>query len=102
LQQIDSFYGLGLILSLKSDREFFPADAADELVFAKDLFQDSRRLTQHLIADLVPEAIIDLLEMIDVCEDENEGSGASLFDFTLELIEKARMVEKPGEAITLG
>lgn len=85
------------------DGEFVTAEAGDDVVLAHVATQEARYLLQHAVTLGVTEAVVDLLEIIYVDEEEAAALLALLADERLLDANHCRVtVEYAREAIELG
>ena len=84
--------------------EFVAAEAADVVRLAQDRAQLARDLQQHVVAGLVTEDVVDLLEPVDVENQDGAGElGAPrLIKRVLQLLEEGAAIEQAGERVGLG
>ena len=71
-------HGGGVVLPgdlLADDRELVAAEAREGVGGSQQGPQPSRHLLEHLVADLVPVAVVDQLEAVEVEEQDGHGPG---------------------------
>src|SRR6185295_11838097 len=77
------------------------AVARGDVDVAHRLAEDVREGAQYLVAGLVAEAVVDLLEVVQVGQDEREGAAEALgaADLARERVLELTAVGKLGEAV---
>ena len=64
---------VGARAALDEEHELVAAEASRELAVAQDRAEPPRRLQDHGVAGVVPEAVVDELEVIEVQEEDREA-----------------------------
>jgi hypothetical protein len=81
LEAVDQIPGprldlIGGAAQREDERELVPAEPGDQAALARDLAQAVADLHQNGIAELVPEAVVDGLEVVEVQEHDRHALGA--------------------------
>src|SRR3546814_5496961 len=84
--------GRGAGAGVADDREFLAADAGDERSFGHRRAQHAREAAQHLVTAVMPDRVVDVLEMIEIGEQQGLVAGAAD-----RLAQKGPAVEQPGQ-----
>src|SRR3546814_7004053 len=69
--------GRGAGAGVADDREFLAADAGDERSFGHRRAQHAREAAQHLVTAVMPDRVVDVLEMIEIGEQQGLVAGAA-------------------------
>ena len=85
----------------QQQREFFAANAADDILLAKQLAHQVTQVPDHGITRLVAVGIVDLLEVVDIDDAQRHGTAvlASALDFLLCALKEAASIAELGQRI---
>ena len=67
---------IGVGAADSDDRKFVAAETSNKIIFMHDLAEAFGDVENELIADMVPERIVDVLEVVEV-DEEHGGRGAA-------------------------
>ena len=84
------------------DGELVAAEPRDEIVGADRLAQPLRHPLQELIADQMPQRIVDALELVDVDVEDREGLPRQFAQQHLGMVLEQRAVRQIGQRIVMG
>ena len=92
---------VGLAPALDEHGELVAAEARHGVARARGRAEAARHLQQHLVADVVPEAVVDLLEPVEVDEQQRDRCARALpaRQRLLEPVAEERAVGEAGEAV---
>ena len=101
MQRAGERHGLLAGETLRDERELVAADAGDRLAGAGRQLQPLRDLDQQLVADGVPERVVDELELVHVEQDHRRAAAVSLApgDRLRQPVEEERPVQQPGQLV---
>lgn len=85
----------------QQDDELFAAEARQHVLRAQVLAHDAGQVDERVVAGLVAEAVVELLEVVDVEQGDREPAAAALgaCGFGLEHFFEATAVERAGELV---
>ena len=96
--------GLVGIRSIEEHCELVPAQACHQVIASDDLTDAGAYLAQQRVPDLVPERVVDLLEVVQI--DQQQGQAASgrgvvgqRGQCLLELVQKVATISESGELV---
>ncbi len=93
--------GAGLVGVRQQDGELVPAHAGQQVARAQRLLQARTDEGQQVVTDGVPEAVVDLLEPVEVDHHDGAPAGAGPVDGPLELLGEPAPVGQPGERVVV-
>ena len=90
-----------LVAGLEDDRELVAAEARERVVVAQELLQARADLAQDLVAGVVAERVVELLEAVEVDQQQRElavarGRGG---DRRVQRVDEMAAVAEPGEVV---
>src|SRR5690606_7407065 len=88
----------------KDRRELLATDTTEQIARAQGGRRRACYPRQHLIAHLMPVGVVDLLEVIDIQQQERQGTAtlAGVFELRAGLLEEIAAVAALGKAIQCG
>ena len=103
----DALGGVGGLLAadvLEQDRELVAAEARGGVDAAHGAVEPPRDRDQHLVADRVPERVVDLLEVVEVEEEHRERAvvAAPAGQRLARGLDEHRAVGEPGDGVVEG
>ena len=88
----------------EDDRELVAAEAGEEVGRAEGLAHGAAELGEDDVADGVPEAVVDLLEIVDIEHEQRERQrvDAGALDLLRQLTAEVALVPDAGEVVGVG
>ena len=93
--------GALVVAAVEQDGELVAAEPRRQVARAQAGAQAARERDQQLVADLVAEAVVDVLEVVEV-EQEHDGAAVGPGDRGLHLLREQLAVGEPGERVVVG
>ena len=95
------------IRSIEQHRELVAAQACHQILATDDLADARTDLAQQLVPGLVPEGVVDLLEVVQIDQQQGQppglgGVGRERCQCQLELFQEVATISEPGELVGLG
>ena len=93
--------GRGLVAGLEDDRELVAAQPRQRVVLAQQLLQPRADLAQHLVAGVVAERVVELLEAVEVDQQQRElvAVRAARLDRRVQRVDQVAAVAEAGEVV---
>ena len=90
-----------LVAGLEDDRELVAAEARERVVAAQQGLQARADLAQHLVAGVVPERVVELLEAVEVDQQQRQLVAVVLGrrDRGVQRVDEVAPVAEPGEVV---
>ena len=85
----------------ENQHEFLAAVSTDDVARADLRLEQTAQLAQHHVADIVPERVVELFEMVEIQHDDTEGPGTTLgaSQFALEGFFEIAPIEQSGQRV---
>ncbi len=93
--------GALVVAAVEQDRELVAAEARRQVAGAQAGAQAAGEGDQQLVADLVPEAVVDALEVVEV-EEQHDRAAVGAAERRLDLLGEQRAVGEAGERVVVG
>ena len=86
-------------LALHDDDELVATEPGEHVAFAQHRAQPLGHDLQQLVADLVPEAVVDRLELVEVDEQHGDVVDLGVAEPVVQQVHQIRPVRQPGQLV---
>src|SRR5207248_159458 len=94
-----------IVQPVEQDGELIAAQSSDRVGRPQATFKPPRERDQQVVADTVTEAVVDVLEAVEINEEDGEqvvGAAARVLDGEAEVVEQERAIRQPRQRIVKG